>query len=161
MRIAHFKSLSRAPSDDYGQYAESLGRLGARIAVGSPRRDHRAAYRAICLAILLGVQCAAQNSPPIPPPPLSPYSHRSPADVDMLDSDPVAGEKRLRALNAERQKSLVSDTNKLLKLAQELEAEIGSENPGSLNPAQLHKIAEIEKLARSVKEKMSIATGPS
>ena len=51
--------------------------------------------------------------------------------------DPIETEKRLRALNAERQKSMVSDTNKLLKLASELNAEINRENPDSLTPAQL------------------------
>jgi hypothetical protein len=155
MHTAHFKSLNCAASGAYRRHP------WAHFAAGEPRRRHRAASRALCLALLLGVQCAAQNGPPLPSPPPSPYGHHSPADVDMLDSDPVAGERRLRALNAERQKSLVSDTNKLLKLTQELEAEISGDNPGSLNPDQLHKIAEIEKLARSVKQKMSLATGPN
>jgi hypothetical protein len=67
----------------------------------------------------------------------------------------IQNEKLLRALNADRQKSLVSDTNKLLRLVNELNAEIARTNPVSLNPAQLHKVAEIEKLAHNVKEKMS------
>jgi hypothetical protein len=50
---------------------------------------------------------------------------------------------------------LVKDTNKLLKLARELDAEIGSTNPDSLTSDQIRRIEEIEKLARSVKEKMS------
>jgi hypothetical protein len=58
-------------------------------------------------------------------------------------------------LNAERQKALVADTNKLLKLVRDLDAEIGAANPDSLTPDQLRRIAEIEKLAHSVKEKMS------
>lgn len=69
------------------------------------------------------------------------------------DGGSPESEKRLRALNAERQKSLVADTNKLLKLATELEAEMKlSEAPTA---EQLHKAGEIEKLARSVREKMS------
>jgi hypothetical protein len=68
---------------------------------------------------------------------------------------PVEEAKRLRALNALRQKSLVEDTNKLLKLAAELNAEVSSEHPDELTPEQLHKLAEIEKLAHSVKDKMS------
>ena len=67
----------------------------------------------------------------------------------------IQNEKLLRALNADRQKSLVSDTNKLLRLVNELNAEIARTNPVSLNPAQLHKVAEIEKLAHNVKDKMS------
>ena len=71
------------------------------------------------------------------------------------DRVPVDEEKRLRALNAERQRSLVSDTNKLLKLAQELDGEVKGTNPDSLNMEELTKVAEIEKLAHKVKEKMS------
>lgn len=80
----------------------------------------------------------------------------------MDDRDPLDREKQLRALNADRQKSLVADTNKLLKLAGELNAEINSANTGSLTLDQLQKIIEIEKLAHSVKEKMrtSVRTTP-
>ena len=73
----------------------------------------------------------------------------------MGDTDPVMEEKRLKALNAERHKSLVSDTNKLLKLARELDEEVNHADPGALDQAQLIQVAEIEKLAHKVKEKMS------
>ena len=73
--------------------------------------------------------------------------------------DPTMIERRIRALNNERQKDLISDTNKLLKLAQELNDEITAKNAGTLTYDQLHKIAQIEKLARSVKEKMAEAVG--
>ena len=64
-------------------------------------------------------------------------------------------ERRLRMLNADRQKTMVSDADKLLKLAAQLNAEISAANQGELTPAQLKKISEIEKLARKVREKMS------
>jgi hypothetical protein len=73
--------------------------------------------------------------------------------------DPTMTERRIRGLNNERQKEMVSDTNKLLKLAQELNDEIAARNAGTLTFDQLHKIAEIEKLARSVKEKMAEGVG--
>jgi len=70
-------------------------------------------------------------------------------------------ERLLRAMNADRQKSMVADANKLLKLAKELNAEIARTNPDALTAEQLHKMAEIEKLARNVREKMSISVrGP-
>ena len=69
--------------------------------------------------------------------------------------DPVVRERRLNALNIERQKAMVSDTNKLLKLARELNTEIAANNTGALTEEQLHKIAEIEKLAKNVKERMA------
>ena len=79
-----------------------------------------------------------------------------------IETDPFGGEKRLRALNADRHKSLVSDTDKLLKLARQLDAEIASNPTDELTPEELHKIGEIEKLAHNVKTKMaqSFGSGP-
>lgn len=73
--------------------------------------------------------------------------------------EPDADPKRMRLLNAERQKELVSDTQKLLQLAQELNAEVSDAGAGAMTDAQLRKVAEIAKLARSVKEKMSFSVG--
>jgi len=58
-------------------------------------------------------------------------------------------------LNADRQKTMVRDAEKLLRLATELKAEIEKDEPTSLTLEEMHKWAEIEKLAHSVKEKMS------
>ena len=83
---------------------------------------------------------------------------RNPPGYPATDSDtpesPVDAD-RIRLLNTERQRSMVSDTNKLLRLVNELNAQIAGNNEDSLTPAQLRKVAEIEKLARNVKEKMS------
>jgi len=67
----------------------------------------------------------------------------------------VAMERRTNALNVERQKEMVSDTNKLLKLARELNAEIATNNSGEWTDDQLRKVAEIEKLAKNVKDRMA------
>lgn len=67
--------------------------------------------------------------------------------------------KRIRMLNVERQKALISDTEKLLKLARELNNEVTRSDSTSLSDAQLRKVAEIGKLAHSVKEKMSYSVG--
>jgi hypothetical protein len=64
-------------------------------------------------------------------------------------------ERRLRLFNAERQKRMVADAEKLLKLAAELNAEVKAANTGTLTPAQLREVAEMEKLAHSVKKEMS------
>jgi hypothetical protein len=71
------------------------------------------------------------------------------------DTDSVMQAKRIKALNTERQKSLVSDTNKLVKLVSELNAEINGAPPSSLTDEQIKKLAEIEKLAHNIREKMS------
>jgi hypothetical protein len=74
---------------------------------------------------------------------------------NLPNGNPIQNEKLLRAHNADRQKSMVSDTNKLLRLVNELNAEIARTNPDALSEAQLRKVAEIEKLAHNVKDKMS------
>lgn len=80
-----------------------------------------------------------------------------PGMSDGLDSDPVWNAKRVRALNADRQKSMVSDAEKLVKVARQLDAEVASNSKDELTPQELHKVAEIEKLARSVKSKMALS----
>ena len=74
--------------------------------------------------------------------------------------DSAPDQKRLRLLNAERQKSMISDADKLLKLAQELNADIAGADTSTLTDAQMRKLAEIAKLAHNVKEKMRFSVGP-
>jgi hypothetical protein len=68
--------------------------------------------------------------------------------------DSLLAERRMKMLNNERRKSLISDSDKLLKLAIELNVEIGQSKSGSLTPDQLRKVADIEKLAHNVRDKM-------
>jgi hypothetical protein len=75
------------------------------------------------------------------------------------DDNPVMVERRLLALNAQRQKQMVADTDKLLKLAKELNEEVAARNGGALTSEELRKIAEIEKLAHNVKERMANGVG--
>jgi hypothetical protein len=74
------------------------------------------------------------------------------------DYDPISVERQLRALNNERQKEMVSDTNKLLSLAKELNEGLAANRSSTLTDEQLRKVAQIEKLAHSVKEKMADGT---
>jgi hypothetical protein len=80
--------------------------------------------------------------------PLGGLNNGNPDDPDQA--------RRIRMLNAERQKSLVADTVKLLKLANEVNAEMAKEDASAPTQAELRKIADIEKLAHNVKEKMKI-----
>ncbi len=50
---------------------------------------------------------------------------------------------------------MVSDTNKLLKLAQDFDLLVKKNDTASFDSEELAKLAEIEKLAHKVKEKMS------
>ena len=56
--------------------------------------------------------------------------------------------------NVERQAQLKTDTDKLLKLSQELKDYVDKSNEHLLSLDVLRKAEEIEKLARSVKDKM-------
>jgi hypothetical protein len=120
-------------------------------------RGPKTIRKVLLLVFLLGVPGVAQNgSAPVSMSGMQqPFSQITSGDDNIGPGDPVWQEKQLRTLNAARQKELVADTNKLLKLAKELDAEVGSANPDSLTADQLRRIAEIEKLAHSVKEKMS------
>jgi hypothetical protein len=112
---------------------------------------------ALALALLAVGTAHAQGGPPVIHPPLAqPVNPNASGLDDRSEPDPADAARRIRALNNMRQKALVSDTNKLLKLASEFEAEIHIANSDSLTQEQLHKLATIEKLARSIKEKMSI-----
>ena len=111
---------------------------------------------AMGLIIVPGLAVRSQSGPHDiinRPPPM-------PTDPSSSDNyDPTMMERRLNALNRERQKEMISDTNKLLRLAMELNDEIAANNTGTLTWDQLHKMAEIEKLARNVKEKMADGVG--
>lgn len=61
-----------------------------------------------------------------------------------------AGKKR----NEERQQQLKADASRLLALAQELKAEVDKSSKDTLSVDVVKKADEIEKLAKSVKEKM-------
>src|SRR6185312_5236560 len=63
--------------------------------------------------------------------------------------------RRIKALNIERQKALVSDTDDLLKLTKQLNEEVARDRSITLTPEQVRMLAKIEKLAKSVREKMS------
>jgi hypothetical protein len=103
----------------------------------------------------LGAESMAAFGQQRPGFPQTPAKPATGIDNDISGGSSPEMEKLLRSQNADRQKSLVSDTNKLLRLTNELNAEIARTSPDALSDAELRKLAEIEKLAHSVKEKMS------
>lgn len=114
----------------------------------------------VLAAVLLALPCRGQSSGsggqsnhPIQS--QAPRAFDEPMTGSMVD--PIFMERRLQMLNAAQHKAMVADTDKLLKLVSELNAEISSTNADSLTAGQLRKIAEIEKLAHSVKDKMRMS----
>jgi hypothetical protein len=87
----------------------------------------------------------------------TPHMHMGDDPIDGPAGDPVFQERRIRQISIATHKSMVSDTDKLLELATELSKEIGDTNPRSFTPDQLRKIAQIEKLAHNVKDKMRMS----
>jgi hypothetical protein len=62
--------------------------------------------------------------------------------------------QREKALNKQRQTNLQKDTDRLLKLATELKEYVDKTNEHTMSLDVIKKADEIEKLAKSVKEKM-------
>jgi hypothetical protein len=106
-----------------------------------------------CLLALCSVPCPAaaqQASPPPPPPHIGDLN--PPADEDdarariTRDMEKKAAKARAAALKA--------DTDKLLKLSVELKDYVDKADENVLSLDVIKKAEEIEKLAKSVKDKM-------
>ncbi len=68
--------------------------------------------------------------------------------------------ERARARNKDRQEKLKADTDKLLQLATELKQYVDKTNENILSIDVIKKTDEIEKLAKSVREKMKTYEPP-
>lgn len=129
--------------------------LGSRTAFR--RTSPGVCHQALWLALLLALPAGAQNQPSQTQQPTSAHigERSANATVQIEPLDPIWEQHRQRQLNADRQKTLVADADKLLKLVSKFNAEIDAANPVSLTPAQLRTLGEIQKLAHSVKTRMS------
>ena len=141
---------------------------GSTKVVAMPSRNpllrwsrYSAGSRALWLGFILVPLGGAQNIPQPHTPLQQPIGHHGPLDTEMGPDNPDR-EKQLNELNRERQKSLVSDTDKIVKLATQLDMEVKNGNSGDLTSSQARMLAEIEKLAHNVRDKMSYSVrGPS
>ena len=122
-----------------------------RISASIPRRK-QGRRRLLAAALLLGLPLVAQTP-------------GASADGPFAQS-PVGGSieakmeaRRIGMLNLIRQKNMVSDADKLLRLAQELNEDADAGGTKMSPTERMHKAAEIEKLAKAVKEKMTYAIG--
>jgi hypothetical protein len=123
-----------------------------------PNSGRRLAIRpALAIALILGIPVAGQY-PQFPSTNNGRQVYPDSTGQSGQDSN-NPDKKRIKLLNAERQKALVSDADRLLKLAKELNDEVAANDSAPLNGQQLRKLDEIGKLAKSVKEKMSYSLG--
>lgn len=91
-----------------------------------------------------------------------PAVNRMPTPADqaaMQERD--AKQQNYLAINAERRKQIADDSATLLKMATELKAEVDKTSKDTLSLSVIKKAEAIEKLARSVKEKMKLTVGAS
>jgi hypothetical protein len=119
------------------------------------RRFFVAASWVLLLWLLPAAPCTAQSAPAEQ----NAILRQAPGGIGVAGPPPDIGtieqnEKQVKALNVMRQKSMVSDADKLLRLVKEFNDEIVATSPAELSPDLLQKLATIEKLARSVKQKM-------
>ncbi|MBS1850935.1 MAG: hypothetical protein JST79_08485 [Acidobacteria bacterium] len=117
------------------------------------------AYCVIVLSLVLssGPCSVAQDQPPPPSPQFGQLQIPQPGGPPDESKDPnrarLEREMAKRA-NKERQEKLKRDTDQLLKLATELKEYVDKTNENMLSLEVVKKAEEIEKLARSVKDKM-------
>jgi hypothetical protein len=117
---------------------------------------------AMFLALPAGVT-SQQRTPPVAFGPKSSSTSTIDPTLPMMDGTGVPDARLVAMLNAARQRSLVSNTDKLVKLARELDDEVAATKATNMTESELRKVARIEKLARSVKEEMrySVIGGPT
>jgi hypothetical protein len=103
----------------------------------------------ICLVLIPGSNATQLPSNPGAPgdPPFGRERPKDPMEEKMEH-------EREKAMNKQRQTSLQKDTDHLLELATQLKAYVDKSNEHTLSLDVLKKADEIEKLAKSVKEKM-------
>ena len=113
------------------------------------------------VVLLLCPLCSAQSPGPAGNNPTLGKRMPPPRQIDPTQMEgtavPAYNEKRLQMMNAAQHQSMVADTERLVKLVADLNAQINSSNQNSLTPEQLHMVAEIEKLAHNVRDKMRMA----
>ena len=94
----------------------------------------------------------------IQPPPMQPTATPDGRDPRLPTPEDAtmrsAVEKQLRMRNDERQKRLVSDTEKLLQLATQLHNDVAKTDKNVMSLDVIRRAEEIERLAHGVKDRM-------
>jgi hypothetical protein len=137
------------------------GRATASVQPGRHRRKGIfAAFLAMAVlagAAPPGVQGPAGNTDR---PYLLPEANRLPDVNDQMKMrEQLAKQQNFEAANAERRKQIADDSARLLKLANDLKAEVDKTTKDMLSLTVIRKADEIERLAHNMKEKMKLTVG--
>ncbi len=85
----------------------------------------------------------------------------SPPDMNEVFPNPLGDprfqQRWMKLYNDRRHMQIVADTERLVRLTEELKAEIGGMHPVRLTESELRKVVEIQKLAHQVKLNMAMA----
>lgn len=128
--------------------------------VGPPRTFQQLHWKS-CAAVIVfaaAISCAAQDKPaaanqenkPAATPPSSQTA--TPANTT---------KEQKAAVDGERKKQIADESTQLLSMALALKAEVDKTTKDTLSVNVIRKADEIEKLARTVKEKMKQSSGAS
>ena len=89
--------------------------------------------------------------------PKQPSPQRDPLDITAapdIERPSDTAQEVARLQTEERRKKLAADTDRLVELARDLNAQMKQSNGGTLSADQIKKLDAIEKLAHGVKERM-------
>ena len=122
-------------------------------------RPFRAAFScAMSMALLVGIAAGQTGKDTAPQAGATSATDAQKAAGQSGKAEEGAAQKDVKAgpMSAEEQQQaqLVADTNKLYQLAQELKVEVAKSNKDTLSISVIKKATEVEKLARSLKERM-------
>lgn len=161
MRLGHFKSVpdpffarSRLAIVHFARFDTSPADAGHNIiTVPMPYGSLVRKLGTVCLALAACVAPAAMQGVQINNQPTYP-------GVDQQSSTTQGGwedqqhKQMMKMANTERQQEIRKDAEKLLELATELKHAVDKSNEHTLSLDVVKKAEQIEKLAKSVKEKM-------
>jgi hypothetical protein len=104
------------------------------------------------ITVLAVVYCSsgAGQQAPTRTPRLDPGAASAPVDP----GDVARDEERMKMVNDERRREIPSETAKLVVVAREFKAMVDASSTEQAPPGAVKKAAEIEKLARDVKNRM-------
>jgi hypothetical protein len=115
-------------------------------------------FRGVGFWILAGAAVLAQAAAARAQVTVPPWSPSQISNIGMPHHRRHINDPQTRARNAERQKRLVADTQRLLELASELQTDAGKSEKDMLSLEMIRKTEEIQKLAKSVRDKMKDAS---
>jgi hypothetical protein len=111
----------------------------------------------ICAAMVFAIAftCIAQDGRPAPG-----DASRTPKAAEAAGSVPQSKLKKVAGADGDRKKELSDESTRLLAMAVALKAEVDKTNKDMLSINVIRKADEVERLARTVKERIKQASGP-